>query len=123
MHVPGVKQEQPDRRPVSTGPLKTDIVVRDENNTKITKVSHEDPHKIIGILNHLVEKTDGPLYVDTIVRDAGQNRILKVTGEDSKKVIRILNSLIKKTEMRNCNSPQSVPTIMECEGSPEVVSS
>jgi hypothetical protein len=123
MHVPGVKQEQPDRRPVSIGPLKTDIVVRNEDNTRIAKVSQEDPHKVIGIINSLLEKSGGPLYIDTTVRDGGQNRILKVTGEDSKKVIRILNSLIKKTEMRNCNSPQPIPTVMECEGSPEVVSS
>jgi hypothetical protein len=123
MHIPGVKQEQPDRRPVSVGPLVVDTTVRDENNTRIMKVSHEDPYKVIEIINSLVVKNGSPLYVDTTVRDGGQNRILKVTGEDSQKVIRILNSLIRKTRIKDHIPTESVSHVTDYEDSSEVVSS
>lgn len=123
MHIPGVKQEQPDRRPISVGPLVVDTIVRDENNTRIMKVSKEDPYKVIGIINSLVTKNGGPLYVDTTVRDGGQNRILKVTGEDSQKVIRILNSLIRKTRAKDHIQTEPVSPATDYEESAEVVSS
>jgi hypothetical protein len=97
MHVPGVKQEQPDRRPGMTGPLVATTVIRDRDNTRVAKVNNEDPRKTIQILNSLIRKTDGRLYVDVMVRDAGNNRVCNVNGKEGREVIRILNSLIKKT--------------------------
>jgi len=116
MHVPGVKQEQPDRRPSSSGPLKTNITVRDEHNTRVAKISNESPAKVIVILNSLMTKTNGSLFVDTVVHDGGNNRILKMTGEkDTTKVIRILNKLIKQTrtgDLRCQPPPLSQPDVV-----------
>ena len=108
MHIPGVKQEQPDRRPAITAPLTADAIIRDGENTRVAKLNGEDPRQVIRILNTLVRKMEGPLYVDATVRDGGNKRILKMTGEDdTRKVIRVLGSLIRKANRipMNGNSP------------------
>jgi hypothetical protein len=58
MHVPGVKQEQPDRRDSINGPLFIDMVVRDGNNTRLVKATGKQPKDVVKILNSILRKMD-----------------------------------------------------------------
>lgn len=100
MHVSGVKQEQPDRRPdVSPGPIKISAVVRDRNDTRLAKVNGENPRRVIGILNSILANGDSPVFVDVVAKDGGNNRRVNISGErDVSKIIRILSKLAKQEE-------------------------
>ena len=108
MHIPGVKQEQPDRRLSSIGPLVTDTVIRDHNNTRVAKMNNEDPRRVIEILNSLTRKTDDHLFVDTVVRDGNNCIVKKVKGCEGNKAIKVLNNLIRKSQVPLTESMQTV---------------
>jgi hypothetical protein len=58
MHVPGVKQEQPDVKAPIRGPLFIDFTVRDGDNTKILKAAGKQPKDVVKILNSILRKMD-----------------------------------------------------------------
>jgi hypothetical protein len=56
MHVPGVKQEQPDRKPDSRGPVFVDMVIRDGDNSRLMKISGATPKDAVRKLNSILRK-------------------------------------------------------------------
>jgi hypothetical protein len=73
MHVPGVKQEQPSRRPPLREPLTVDMTIRDSNHVKIVRVDEKRPEDVVRILNSILQKMDS------------KQRVVIVNEGDSKK--------------------------------------
>jgi hypothetical protein len=116
MHVSGVKQEQPDNKPKTTGPLVAKATIRDARNTKIAEVSEGDPRRVIGILNTLISRKTEDVFVDTSVYDGERNRILKIKGEGNPdKVIRILKHLMEKSRTPKGLEEVDLPDTAEVE--------
>lgn len=56
MHVPGVKSEQPSRRPPLQEPVSIDMTVRDANHVRIVRVDEKRPEDCVRILNSILQK-------------------------------------------------------------------
>lgn len=56
MHVPGVKSEQPHRRPPLQEPVTIDMTIRDTNHVRIVRVDEKRPEDCVRILNSILQK-------------------------------------------------------------------
>ena len=56
MHVPGVKSEQPSRRPPLEEPVLVDMTIRDANHVRIVRVDEKRPEDCVRILNSILQK-------------------------------------------------------------------
>jgi hypothetical protein len=79
MYVPGVKQEQPDRRRPLQEPVMIDMTIRDANHVRIVRVDEKRPEDVVRILNSILQKMNSTQKV-IIVED---NRVLETRVRDT----------------------------------------
>ena len=68
MHVPGVKSEQPSRRPPLEEPVAIDMTIRDRNHVRIVRVDDKRPEDCVRILNSILQKLNSEKRVVMIER-------------------------------------------------------
>ena len=88
MHVPGVKQEQPTKRPSLQIPVSIDMTIRDANRVKIVRVDEKRPADVVRILNSILVKMNSDQRVVLVEEKSDQNRTesSEKSAEDSSAV-------------------------------------
>lgn len=74
MHVPGVKSEQPSKRPPLQEPVSIDMTIRDANHVRIVRVDEKRPEDCVRILNSILQKFNS------------KQRVVMVEEKDAKSV-------------------------------------
>ena len=81
MHVPGVKSEQPSKRPPLQEPVSIDMTVRDANHVRIVRVDEKRPEDCVRILNSILQKFNSRQRV-VMIEEKDATPVGKVEEDD-----------------------------------------